>query len=107
MDKIIAILLSTVFTASSFTITYYCPCQKCCGTETGITATGTKATAERTVAVDANKIPLGSTVVIDGKFYIAEDTGVKGNHIDIFVDNHNEALKLGTTKKEVIVLPKE
>ena len=46
-------------------------------------------------------------MVIDGKLYVAEDTGVKGNHIDIFVDSHNEALKLGTTKKEVIVLPKE
>ena len=62
--------------------------------EYGITFSGTRATVGRTVAVDPEVIPLGSSVRItfpqeysymDG-VYVAEDTGrlIKGNSIDIF-----------------------
>lgn len=41
----------------------------------------------RIVAVDPNVIPLGSIVEIEGRQYIADDTGgsIKGNRIDILV----------------------
>ena len=88
------------------TITAYCPCEKCCGKTDGITATGTKATAGRTIAVDPNVIPYGSEVVIDGKTYISEDCGgaIKGNHIDMYFDTHEQALQWGVREKEIIIL---
>ena len=87
-----------------FTITAYCPCYKCCGKSDGITAIGKKATAGRTIAVDPSIIPYGTKVVIDDKSYIAEDNGVNGKHIDIFFDNHEEALKFGVQTKQVTIL---
>lgn len=80
-----------------FKITYYCPCEKCCGKwSDGITAVGTTATEGRTVAVDPKVIPLGSSIRINGKTYIAEDTGVSGRHVDVFMNKHSEALERGT-----------
>jgi 3D (Asp-Asp-Asp) domain-containing protein len=74
----------------------------------GITASGTRATKGRTIAVDTSVIPLGTEVYIEFKnstyeslngYYIAEDTGgaINGNKIDIFVgDNaHTYAINFG------------
>ena len=68
--------------------------------EYGITYSGTRAEAGRTVAVDPEVIPLGSSIRItfpeeysymDG-IYVAEDTGrlIKGNNIDIFFGEDQE-----------------
>lgn len=85
-----------------FKITHYCICSKCCGKSPsskgyGITATGTRATPGRTIAVDPRKIPYGTKVVINGHTYTAEDCGgaIKGNKIDILVSSHSEALSKG------------
>ena len=88
----------------AFAITYYCPCEKCCGKSDGITESGTIATEGRTIAVDPDVIPLGTTITIGGHDYIAEDIGgaIKGLHIDIYVNDHNRALKLGKHEAEVI-----
>ena len=85
------------------TLTAYCPCVKCCGKSDGITASGTQATAGRTVAVDTRLIPYGTEISIDGKTYIAEDCGgkVKGYTIDVFFDSHEEALNFGRQTKTV------
>ena len=85
------------------TLTAYCPCVKCCGKSDGITASGTQATAGRTVAVDTRLIPYGTEISIDGKTYIAEDCGgkVKGYTIDVFFDSHEEALNFGKQTKTV------
>lgn len=87
----------------AFTVTHYCPCEICCGKTDGITFTGTQATEGRTVAVDPDVIPLGSTVVIDGQEYIAEDIGgaIKGNRIDKYMNSHQEALNAGVVQAEV------
>lgn len=84
-------------TALTVTATAYCPCAKCCGKSDGITATGTKATAGRTIAVDPSVIPYGTEVIINGITYVAEDCGgaITGNKIDIFFDNHEDALIFG------------
>lgn len=77
-------------------ITHYCPCSKCCGQwANGITASGATAQEGRTVAVDSSVIPLGSEVLINGHVYIAEDTGVSGNAVDIYLDDHQRCLDQG------------
>lgn len=78
-------------------VTAYCPCEKCCGKADGITATGTHATAGRTIAVDPELIPYGTEVVISGEKYIAEDCGeaIKGRRIDVYFDSHAEAEAYG------------
>ena len=85
------------------TLTAYCPCVKGCGKSDGITASGTQATAGRTVAVDTRLIPYGTEISIDGKTYVAEDCGgkVKGYTIDVFFDSHEEALNFGRQTKTV------
>lgn len=87
----------------------YCPCIKCCGKDNGITATGTQATPNRTIAVDTSVIPYGSRVVIDGNVYIAEDCGgaIKGNTIDVFHATHQEALQWGIKYVDAVVYPAE
>ena len=61
------------------------------------TASGTWPAAGRTVAVDPNLIPMGSTVYIQGLgVFTAEDTGgaVIGPHIDVFVNSEAEAYSI-------------
>ena len=81
----------------NFKITHYCPCYTCNGSWGSKTAVGTTMTPYRTIAVDPKVIPLKSKVEIDGKVYIAEDTGgaIKGNKIDMCVSSHSEANNLG------------
>lgn len=66
-----------------FTITYYWPGEDRYGK---LTSTGAIAKEGKTIAVDPSIIPYGSTVLIDGKEYLAQDCGgtIKGNKIDIF-----------------------
>lgn len=81
-----------------FSTTGYCKCSKCCGKWTDCpTFTGTTPKEGRTIAVDPTVIPLGSTVLIGGVEYIAEDTGsaIKGNKIDVYYKNHTDAFKHG------------
>ena len=87
----------------TFTVTHYCPCEQCCGKTDGVTYSGVVAEEGRTVAVDPEVIPLGSVVIIDGQEYIAEDIGgaIKGNRIDRYMDNHQEALNAGVVQAEV------
>lgn len=92
----------------SFTVTAYCCCVECCGKdvthpEYGITASGKRPIEGRTVAVDPTVIPLGSTVYLNDIPYTAEDTGsaIKGNRIDLFINNHQRAKNFGVQEMEV------
>lgn len=90
----------------TFKLTAYCACSACCGQwADGITATGTTARAGRTIAVDPSVIPLGSLVYINGREYVAEDTGggIKGNRIDIFFNSHTAALEFGIQYADVYI----
>lgn len=83
------------------TVTYYCPCEKCCGKwADGLTATGLPA-GPGIVAVDKSVIPLGSTVVIDGQRYLAADTGVTGKHVDVCLAEHEATVAAGVRSAEV------
>lgn len=89
----------------TFTITHYCNCSKCQEEYVDITATGTKPRTNYTIAVDPTVIPLNSKIKIDGKTYIAEDTGgaIKENRIDVFVSSHEEAKAKGVQKHTVYI----
>lgn len=71
------------------------------------TSTGTKPTANRTIAVDPRVIPYGSKVYIEGYgTYIAEDCGggIKGNMIDIYMNTYNECIQFGRRKAKVYIV---
>lgn len=66
----------------------------------GITASGSRASVGRTVAVDPDVIPIGSLIYIDLPgigWRLAEDTGgaIKGNHIDLLLPSDATAIKFG------------
>jgi len=64
----------------------------------GMTASGTKATEGRTIAVDPSIVPMGWWVYIEGIGYRrAEDTGsaVKGKIIDVYYDSQEYVNKFG------------
>lgn len=88
----------------TFKVTAYCSCEKCCGEwSDGYTATMTTPTEGRTVAVDPNVVPLGTEIIIGGKTYICEDTGVRGNKVDIYFSSHSQALAFGVKYKNVYI----
>lgn len=84
-------------------LTAYCGCTFCCGKNDCITASGTRATEGRTIAADLNVFSIGTKLFINGKTYIVEDTGVKGNVLDVYFENHADAIKFGTVKAQVYV----
>lgn len=69
------------------------------------TATGTRTTPGRTIAVDPDVIPYGTEVKINGHTYIAEDCGggISGKEIDICFLLHDDALDFGIQNIEVFV----
>ena len=95
-DATAATTTSTVINGQTYKITAYCSCSKCCGKTTGRTASGTKATAGRTVAA-SSKFAFGTKLNIGGHIYTVEDRGgaINGNRIDIYVNSHAQALQWG------------
>ena len=101
-----------------FKLTAYCSCSKCCGkwslnrpkdkngNEIVYGSTGERLIAGTSIAVDPKVIPYGSKVVINGHIYIAHDTGgaIKGNRIDVYHDNHQEAKNFGVQYAEVHIV---
>ena len=75
-----------------------------------ITATGTTVRLG-VVAVDRKVLPLGTKVYVvsnDGQytygFAIAEDTGVRGNMIDLYMNTYNDCIQFGVRDCTVYVL---
>lgn len=108
-ELIEAALLARSHKLEGATITFYC-CEErphICGTGTGITASGRRVTPYVSCAVDPDIIPLGSTIMIEYNgemvYLRADDTGpaVKGDHIDIAVKGHSEALSLGVQTADI------
>lgn len=85
---------------------YTADCQGCSGT----TATGVDLKANpdaKVIAVDPSVIPLGSKVYVEGYGYAtAADTGgaIKGNRVDIFVPNEQDAVNWGVKNVKVQIL---
>lgn len=71
------------------------------------TASGTRVTEGRTIAVDPNVIPIGWWVYIEGLgFRRAEDTGgaIKGNKVDVYYDSLSHARNFGRKSRTVYVI---
>lgn len=83
-------------------VTHYCACKKCCGPNAqGITASGKKVAAG--MVAMSSYYPFGTQILINGVMYTVEDRGGAGiensrMRVDIFVPDHNEALRLGRFK---------
>ena len=90
---------------NTYKVTAYCSCAKCCGKTNGTTASGTKATAGRTIAA-SSKFAFGTKLNIGGHVYTVEDRGgaINGNRIDIYVNSHSEALRWGVRYLNVDVV---
>ena len=87
-----------------FTVTYYCACEVCCGWWSGgPTASGAYPVADWTVAADPEVLPMGTRIYINGHEYCVEDTGsgVEGNHVDIYVTDHDLAVNNGVGYAEI------
>lgn len=100
-------IISTYDYLGEFTVTYYCDCEICNGSWTGMpAANGEELQENYTIAVDPKVIPLNSWVEIDGKMYKACDTGsaIKGYDIDIFVNDHDLCYEKGKHKADVYML---
>lgn len=68
-----------------------------CDNDLGITASGIKVQANRTIACPP-EFPFGAKIEIEGQgTFICEDRGgaIKGNHIDIYVQTKKEAFAFG------------
>lgn len=93
-----------------FEATGYCNCEICCGKWAKYHSTYTGATPQEgvTIAVDPDVIPLYSQVFVQmpnddsdvWHCYTAQDIGgaIKGNRIDIYFENHEDALAFGRKK---------
>ena len=73
-----------------------------------ITSTGKKPRPYHTLAVDPKVIPYGTRVYIPefNKVFIAEDCGgaIKGNRIDIYMNNEYECRQWGVRNITIIIL---
>ena len=108
-ERIEEALLSRSSVIDDCTVTFYCAEKypHICGTGDGIAYDGTPVIPWATCAVDPDVIPLGSTILVDLgdgeglRYFRANDTGVMGDHIDICVPTHDEALCLGVRTSTV------
>jgi 3D (Asp-Asp-Asp) domain-containing protein len=108
-EKIEAALIARAHKIENCMITYYC-CEKrphICGTGDGITAAGNEVTPGVSCAAPKG-VPLGATVMIDWgdgeiEYRRADDRGdaVRGDHFDLAVPTHAEALELGVKRATV------
>ena len=103
----------------NFRLTAYCSCSLCCGkwannrpvdengNEIVYGSIGERLTEGYSIAVDPTVIPYGTEVIINGHTYKAQDCGsaIKGNRIDIYMSDHNEALKFGVQYADVFIIP--
>ena len=98
-----------------FKLTAYCPCEACCGIwannrPNGVVygAIGEELKEGYSIAVDPNVIPYRTEVIINGHIYRAQDCGgaIKGNRIDVYFEDHDDALEFGVQHAEVFVVTK-
>lgn len=90
-----------------FRCTAYCGCRRCNGKWTGQpTASGVPLQDGITVAVDKRVIPFFTVMNIEGVgVRVAHDTGrnIRGNCIDVYINDHNTASDFGIQYHEVFI----
>lgn len=83
-------------------LSFYCPCRQCSSGWGHQTSSG--ATCVEGVTVACAILPAGTRVKIDGYGErIVQDTGagVRGQHLDVFMESHSECLRHGIRYREV------
>lgn len=117
IDIVVTEPQETFVSLGEFKLTAYCPCTKCCGkwgenrpTDANgnmivVTASGRYAKENWTVAADTSMLPFGTRIYINGYEYEVQDRGgaIKENRIDIYFDDHQEALNFGIQYAEVMI----
>ena len=106
ISEVNATLLQYGQSLGTFKITHYCG-GSCCNDEwAGVTATGAPLVEGDTIAVDPTVIPYGTKVIINGHIFTATDCGgaIKGNRIDVFVNDHDYANRLGVYYTDVYIV---
>lgn len=84
-------------------ITHYDAGPCCCGEwAIGCTASGVLATTHHTVATGED-LPFGTELMINGEVYVVEDRGVGPYEVDVFVEDHVQALNMGMYYADVYV----
>ena len=95
----------------TFSATGYCPCSKCCGKSDGITAAGTKATQNHTLAAGRN-YPIGTIIYIpkfadwpNQGWFVVEDRGgaISDSRLDVFFNEHQVAWNFGRQSLECYI----
>lgn len=85
-----------------YKLSFYCACRKCSGNWGHRTSSG--ATCQEGVTVACAILPAGTRVKIEGYGErIVQDTGagVRGKHLDVFMESHSQCLKHGIQYREV------
>jgi 3D (Asp-Asp-Asp) domain-containing protein len=93
-------------------VTAYCPCAKCCGRQTGITASGKSVRFDggRFCAADTDLLPFGTRLSIpgyhNGRSVQVIDRGgmIKGHRLDVYFPSHQEALRWGRQRLPVTIV---
>ena len=76
------------------------------GSEIVYTASMKIAEQGLTVAADTSVLPFGSRVIINDTEYEVQDRGgaIKGNRIDVYMDDHEEALQRGVHEANIYIV---
>lgn len=87
----------------TFHTTAYCGCSICCPTGSGLTYSGTVPKENHTISADISRFPIGTRLMIGDTIYTVEDTGtgIVGDRLDIYFDNHQAALNYGRQTVDV------
>lgn len=87
-------------------ITAYCACVKCCGAESpNITASGYQIQPNDKFVAAPKSVPFGTKIFIPNYGWtIVRDRGgaIKCNRLDVFFNNHVDALQWGRVKIQVL-----
>lgn len=89
-----------------FKLTAYCGCESCSCGWGRMTKSGKIAREGVTVAADLSVMNIGDYITINGVPYTVEDCGggVKGDHIDIFFEDHEAVDDFGVKYGEVKII---
>lgn len=89
-----------------YTVTAYCPCEECCGCfSDGITASGHIIQPGDKFAAAPSEMPYGTILEIPGYGVVPVlDRGPKSGRLDVFFQNHQEALEFGVQELKVKIL---
>ena len=88
-----------------FKLTAYCGCSTCCGqwsSANPTTASGAPAVQGVTVAMGG--VDFGTKLLINGTVYTVQDRGTAYGHVDIYFNNHSDALRFGMQTADVYQL---